>query len=143
MKQYLISKKKYSGDVVLINCENVNGYKLNPKNTFPYEGIKVNEMMIIKRSLIEKIIKRKIKNRLDFYLKLIISNLEGNEGDDDTRKALDDLQRYKRFIRGKYSIYLDEKYMNLLKQKISVIEAELNNNLTEDLTLDNVESKKR
>ena len=47
MKQYFISKKNYNGEVVFVNYDKVNGYKVNPKNNFPYEGIKVNEMIII------------------------------------------------------------------------------------------------
>lgn len=129
MEQYLISKKEYNGEVVLVDYDKQVGYKFNPKNNYPYDGIKVNEMIIIKPSLIEKIIKRKIKNRLDFYLKIIIENLDG-DNDDDTRIALDDLARYKKIIKEKYSIYLDEKYMNLLNKKISVIERELENSLT-------------
>ncbi len=130
MKQYLISKKNYNGEVVLINCDKSNGYKFNPKNNYPYDGIKVNEMVIIKPSLIEKVIKRKIKNKLDFYLKIIIECLDGDD-DDDTRIALGDLERYKKIIKEKYSIYLDEKYMSLLNKKIGVIEKELQNNISE------------
>lgn len=130
MKQYLISKKNYNGEVVLINCDKSSGYKFNPKNNYQYDGIKVNEMVIIKPSLIEKVIKRKIKNKLDFYLKIIIECLDGDD-DDDTRIALGDLERYKKIIKEKYSIYLDEKYMSLLNKKIGVIEKELQNNISE------------
>ena len=106
-----------------------------------YEGIKVNEMIIIKPSLIDKIIKRKIKKHLDFYLKVIIDNID-NDSDDDTRIALDDLARYKKIIKERYSIYLDKKYMELLNKKISVIERELQNNLICEKSYDE-EVKKR
>ncbi len=128
MKQYFISKKNYDGEVVFVNYDKQNGYKFSPKNNYQYDGIKVNEMIIVKPSLIEKIIKRKIKNKLDFYLKIIIENLD-SEDDDDTRIALDDLERYKKIIKEKYSIYLDEKYMSLLSKKIGIIEKELKNSL--------------
>ena len=131
MKQFFISKKNYNGEVVFVNSDKINGYKISPKNNYPYEGIKVNEMIIIKPSLIEKIIKRKIKNRLDFYLKIIIDNLD-DDSSDDTRIALDDLARYKKIIKQKYSIYLDEKYMALLNKKINVIERELINSLDKE-----------
>ena len=149
MKQYLISREKYNGEIVYLNCEDLKGYKINPKNNYSYDGIKVNEMIIIKPSLIEKIIKRKVKNKLDYYLKLIIDNLDGNDSDDDTRIALDDLQRYKKIINDKYSIYLDEKYMALLNKKINVFERELKNNLLyqnlvdDEKTVDEDARKKR
>lgn len=149
MKQYLIFKEKYNGEIIYLNCEKLKGYKINPKNNYSYDGIKVNEMIIIKPSLIEKIIKRKIKSKLDYYLKKIIDNLDGNDSDDDTRIALDDLQRYKRVINDKYSIYLDEKYMTLLNKKIAVFERELKNNLlyqnlsNDDKKIDEVNHRKR
>ena len=129
MKQYLVSKEKYNGEIVYVNYDKLRGYKFTPKNNFPYDGIKVNEMIIIKPSFVEKVIKRKIKNRLDFYLKLIIENLDGADDSDDTRKALGDLERYKKVINERYSIYLDDKYMELLNKKMDVIERELKNNL--------------
>ena len=129
MKQYLVSKEKYNGEIVYVNYDKLRGYKFTPKNNFPYDGIKVNEMIIIKPSFVEKVIKRKIKNRLDFYLKLIIENLDGADDRDDRRKALGDLERYKKVINERYSIYLDDKYMELLNKKMDVIERELKNNL--------------
>ena len=59
MKQYLISKEKYNGEIVYVNYDKLRGYKFTPKNNFPYDGIKVNEMIIIKPSFVEKVIKRK------------------------------------------------------------------------------------
>ena len=149
MKQYLISKEKYNGEIVYVNYDKLKGYRFTPKNNFPYDGIKVNEMIIIKPSFVEKIIKRKIKNRLDFYLKLIIDNLDGTDDSDDTRKALGDLERYRKVINERYSIYLDEKYMDLLNKKMDVIERELKNNLfykdyiEQEQTLDNEHRKGR
>lgn len=121
-ERYFISKKEYNGDVVYLNCKRVKGYKFTPKNNVPYDGISVNEMVIIKPSMIEKIIKRKIKNHLDMFLKVLI---DIDDSDDDARRALDDVQRYKNFVNEKYSPFLDEKYMNLLMKKMNVIEREL------------------
>ena len=157
MKQYLISKEKYNGEIVYVNYDKLKGYKFTPKNNFLYDGIKVNEMIIIKPSFVEKIIKRKIKNRLDFYLKYILQkkyyfhiyNLDGTDDSDDTRKALGDLERYRKVINERYSIYLDEKYMDLLNKKMDVIERELKNNLfykdyiEQEQTLDNEHRKGR
>lgn len=128
MKQYFISKKNYNGEVVFVKLENIKGYKFNPKDNCQYEGIKVNEMVIIKPELISKIIKRKIKYKIDQFLQLIIDNLDG-DNDSDTQKSLNDLKKYRKFINERYSIYLDETYMNLLNKKINIIERELKNNL--------------
>ena len=121
MKQYLISKSNYKGDIVYLNFDKNNGYKVSPKKNIYYEGIKVNEMVFIKPDLIQKIIKRKIKNRLDFYLKFLISD----ESDDDTRKALGDLQRYRVFVNDKYTMHLSPKYIALLNNKFDILERNL------------------
>lgn len=126
MQKYFISKSNYNGEVIFINVDKINGYKISPKKDLKYDGIKVNEMVVIKPSMIEKIIKRKIKIKLDSYLKFI---LYGTDDDDDTRKALGDLERYKLVINNKYSIYLDDKYLFLLNKKIGTIERELRSRL--------------
>jgi len=121
MKQYLISKKNYNGEVVYLNIDKNNGYKINPKNKVPYEGIKVNEMIVIKPDMIQKIIKRKIKNKLEFYLNFLLND----EDESDTRVALDDLQRYRLFVSKKYYIFLDGKYISLLNNKFDILERNL------------------
>ena len=143
MKQYYITKEKYNGEVVYLNYNKLNGYKITPKNIVPYEGVRVNEMIIIKPSLIEKIIKRKIKLKLDSYLKYIISIIDGNNSDDDTRRALDDLQRYRILINQKYAIYLDDKYLSLLNRKMDVLEREFKTNLAYSSLSDYQEENKK
>jgi len=123
--KYLISKQNNKGEVIALDFKRLKGYKVMPKNSIPYEGIKVNEMIIIKPSLIEKVIKRKIKNKLDLYLSFIIDDTS----DDDARIALGDLERYKVVINDKYSPFLDKKYISLLMKKITVIERELRGKL--------------
>ena len=88
-------------------------------------------MVIIKPSMIEKVLKRKIKKKLDLYLKLIIKFIESedSESGDSIREALNDLTRYKSIIKNKYLKYLDEKYLKLLIKKIAILEYELNNKL--------------
>jgi len=89
-----------------------------PKNKVHYEGILVTEVCIVKPTFIEKMMKRKIKNRLDFYLRYVIEGMDGEDDADDTRKALDDLQRYRVFVRDRYAPFLDEKYIDLLEKFI-------------------------
>lgn len=121
MKQYLISKTNYNGEVVYLNINKENGYKINPKNKIAYDGVKVNEMVFIKPEFIQKIIKRKIKNKLEFYLSFIVQDAD----DDDTRKALGDLQRYRYFVKEKYSMFLEDKYLTLLNNKFDILERNL------------------
>ncbi len=118
MKQYLISKKSFNGDVVYLNIDDNMGYKVNPKKGLLYDGIKVNEIIFIKRDLINKIIQKKIRNRLDKYINYLIDD----DDDSDSRRALGDLQRYKVFIQRKYVKFLDGKYVTLLNNKLDILE---------------------
>lgn len=123
-KSYTVIKTNYEGEITLKNYKEIEGYKVNPKNSFPYKGIAVESMFLIKPSFIEKIVKKKIKRKLEFYLNYLI---ELTDSDDDTsaRKALDELTRYKEAIDYKYRKFLDDKYINLLNKKISLLEREM------------------
>ena len=132
---YFIKKDKYEGYIIFINYNKSKGYKVNPKGKLE-NAIYVNEMTIIKPSLIKKIIKRKIR--------IMLETIE-SESDSDARIALGDIERYRKIINKKYSIYLDDKYMMLLNQKMDILERECKNNIKDDIYYEYEEevSKKR
>ncbi len=132
LKQYSIVKEKYNNWLMIIDYKKLNGYRLIPKNRVEYEGIIVNQLVIINQSFIEKVLKKKIKRKLDLYLKLIIQVLGEDSSSDDgesIRVALNDLSRYRNIVEFKYQKYLDEKYVALLLQKIALLEHELKQKL--------------
>ena len=124
-KSYTIIKANNKGEITLETIEKINGYKVKPKNKCNYKGMKVNKMVVINPSFIEKVLKRKIKMKLEFYLNYIINLIDQDDDDDDIRKALDELERFKETVEYKYRKYLDDKYVNLLHKKISLIEHEI------------------
>lgn len=124
MKHYTIAKSNNYGDIVLVDYNKLDGFKVSPKNHLNYPGVEVNSIIIIKPTLIEKILKKKVKIKLDYYLKYLISVVDDSD-DSDSRKALNDLTRYKEVIEYKYRKYLDDKYINILLKKISLLEREL------------------
>lgn len=130
-KHYYINKKNTNKEIIYLDYDKLKGLDFSPKNRVKYDGIVVNKMVIIKPSMIEKILKRKIKKKLDLYLKLIIKFIESTDSDngDAIREALNDLTRYKSIIAHKYQKYLDEKYLKLLIRKIALLEYELNSKL--------------
>ena len=92
--------------------------------------MEVNKMVVINPSLIEKVLKKKIKRKLDLYLQFIVSVIDDEDTDpSNLRYVLDDLERYRRTIINKYQHYLDEKYINLLLKKIEVLNNELKTKL--------------
>lgn len=130
-KHYYINKKNPNKEIIFLDYDKLKGLDFSPRNIVKYDGIVVNKMIIIKPSMIEKVLKRKIKKKLDLYLKLIIKFIESNDSDngESIREALNDLTRYKSIIAHKYRKYLDEKYLKLLIKKIALLEYELNSKL--------------
>ena len=130
-KHYYINKNDNNKEIIYLDFDKLKGFDFSPKNNFKYDGIIVNKMVIIKPSMIEKVLKRKIKNKLDLYLKLIVKFIDSEDSDDgeSIREALNDLTRYKSIIAHKYRKYLDEKYLKLLLKKIIILEHELNSKL--------------
>lgn len=124
-QHYYIYKKGEEKSIVALDYDKISGYRFIPKNNVKYDGVKVNSVVVINQSMIEKVLKRKIKNKLDLYLKLIIDYIGDEDDGDAYREALNDLSRYKSIVLHKYQKYLDEKYLKLLLKKIAVLEFEL------------------
>ena len=130
MKQnnYLLIKNKDTNELVYIDYTKNNGYGFTPKNHIQYEGIKVDKLVLIKPTFVEKVLKKKIKKKLDLYLQYMIMLLE--ENDDTTSSshlgaALNEISRYRSIIINNYRAYLDDKYLELLMQKFALLEHEL------------------
>lgn len=130
-KHYYISKQGNEKEIVYIDYDKLSGFGFTPKNNVKYDGIVVNKMVVIKPSFIEKVLKRKIKKKLDLYLKLIVNFLDSSDSSDSgtLREALNDLTRYKNIVKYKYNKHLDEKYSKLLLKKIELLEYELKSRL--------------
>ena len=126
-KKYYLHKGS-NPEIIYIDYNKVKGFDFNPRNRIKYDGIVVNKLVIIKPSMIEKILRKKIKRKLDLYLKLIINfiNDEGSDDDQTLREALNDLTRYKNIVKYKYKKYLDQQYLKILLRKITLLEYELN-----------------
>lgn len=127
-QHYYVCKKGNDRQILYLDYNKLKGFGFQPKNNVKYDGIVVNKMVIIKPSMIEKVLRKKIKRKLDLYLKLIIKFIESedNSSGETLREALNDLTRYKNIIEYKYRKYLDEKYLKILLKKIALLEYELN-----------------
>ena len=148
MKQqhYYIYKKDNMRSIICLDYDKIAGYKFVPKNSIKYDGVKVNTVVVINQSMIEKVLKRKIKNKLDLYLKLIINFINDDNDDNDSstyKEALDDLARYKGIIQYKYKKYLDQKYMEILLKKIAVLEYEIKKRIDETLEFETENHRRR
>ena len=120
-------KNEYIDSDVIINPKKLKGLKVKPKNDIKYDTGKIEEVILIDDKIIDNVLKKKIKNKLNNYLEYVMSIVE----DDDTsgttiREAKDDLARYKSIIKHKYKKYLEPRYIELLIKKIELLEYELN-----------------
>lgn len=121
IKNYNFSKTKD------LELEKLNGFLFKPHNNINYGEIVVSKLIMFNPSFTETILKKKIKNKLEIYLRFIISLIDDDDDTDitDLRAALNDLTRYKSIIRNKYLLYLDKRYSEMLLKKIELLEQEL------------------
>ena len=124
-KCYTICKITPAKQIELINYENI-GFNIKPKNRVKYPGIKVNSVVIINHSFIEKILKIKIKKKLSIFMKLMVEIIEDEDTDPSKlAMALNEMARYKSIIVNKYRKFLEEKYISLLLKKLDFLEREI------------------
>lgn len=127
-KRYVIQKEEKGAEKITFSRKKMEGFRVTPHNRVIHPGIAVNSMLLIKPSLIEKLLKKKNQRKLDYYLQYIISLMDNSDGTDDDsvfRTALNDLTRYREIVEYKYRKYLDDKYINLLLKKIDLLEHEI------------------
>ena len=134
IKKYHLYKRKTKERKIELNTKIEKGYTIKPKNTMKYEGIVVNSMTIINNELIQTLLKKKIKKKLDMYLQFLITVLEEDDTDGGHLMfALNDLERYRRMVINNYKKYLEEKYVKLLMNKMDLIEQELKSKIKIDI----------
>lgn len=132
-KRYHLYKRKMKQIKVELNTLENSGYIIKPRNTMKY-GIIVNSMTIINNELIQILLKKKIKKKLDMYLQFLISVLDEEDTDPGHLMfALNDLDRYRHLIMNNYRVYLEKKYLKLLMNKMDLIEQELKSKIKTDI----------
>lgn len=126
-KNYLLTSGDFNGSVIYIDYDKLKGFQVQPRNQVEYDGVSVNKMILMKPSFIEKVLKRKVKLKLDTYLQYIIHMMEEGTDEDGAviEMVMNDLERYKRMVINKYRMYLESEYLELLMKKISLLEREL------------------
>ena len=133
IRQYVLCEKKIKSINVKLNSVSINGYHIKPRNKMDY-GLAVKSMFILNNDLVQILLKKKIKKKLDSYLQFLISVLDEEDTDPGHLMfALNDLERYRRTIINNYRIYLEKKYFKILMSKLDLIEQELRSKIKVDL----------
>jgi hypothetical protein len=129
MQKYIIVKNNKNKKAT--NLKENNGYKVKPSNNIKY-SIKINEVDIINKDFIDKILKKKVSLKLDKYLNYLITILEDDDADGSVlAETLNDIGRWRMIIKNKYKAYLDENYLKILLKKLNLIEKELKEKMDE------------
>ena len=106
--------------------EKLQGFNVKPKDSLLIEDmINVNEMIVINPGLIEKLVSKKCKRRLEKII-LMLSVVYGDEASDDgaIEMVLDEMEKYKTMLRKKYKDYLKKEEYKLYLKKIEILESE-------------------
>lgn len=124
-KGYYITKNQVHKDIIYLDYDQISGFDIRPKNSNKY-GISINKMIIVKPSMIEKLLLRKTKAKMEYFLKQVYFLIESDDTDGDTlREALNDMTRYRNIINYKYNKFLSEKELKKLKKRFELLEQEL------------------
>lgn len=121
---YFISRDIQSGEVVYLEY-NKNGYSVNPKAK-KKDAIEVNKIVFVSPSLTEKLLKKKINNKISKLLLELNTFYEESDEDSDSeetrvRNQLMEAERLKLNIINKYKKYIDGNYVGLTLKKLQII----------------------
>jgi len=121
---YFISKDTKTGEIVYLEY-NKNGYKVSPK-TKKQDAIEVNKIIFVSPTLTEKLLKKKINNKISKLLLELNTFYEedtsdGNGEEVKVRNMLKEAERLKLSLINNYKKYLDGKYTSLTLKKIQII----------------------
>lgn len=134
IREYCLCHKKIKKITVKLDSNSIDGYRIKPRNKMDYDGIVVKSMTILNNEMVEHLLRKKIKKKLDSYLQFLISVLDEDDTDSGHLMfALNDLERYRRTIMNNYRVYLDKKYLKILMNKMDLIEQELKSKIKIDL----------
>ena len=105
-RRYLLNRDANTKEVVVLDYNKLHGYEFIPKNSSEYIGVNINKMVVIKPSFVEKVLKKKVKRKLDLYLQFIVSILDDEDTDPTSlRRVLDDVSHCRRIrISGKTKV---------------------------------------
>ena len=127
MSKYYICDKE-NNEIVYgyLNYNKVDGFRVKPRNNVEYDGVEVSSLILVEPSLIENVLKRKTRIKLNAYLNFLISILDFEDDDSgDLSLVLDDTRRYKALIMNKYSKFLNPAYIKELLSRVKFVEEEL------------------
>ena len=131
-QRYYVVKNKDEQSITYFEYDKMNGLSITPKkNVKIKDAINVNKMVIINPTFVEKMIDMKLNKRFQLLLQMIMALYES---DDDTGEgyghALNEVNKLREETYNKYFKLMTEEKQELFEKKISILEAELRERLS-------------
>lgn len=123
MAGYLINKSHCDDSVVSI--KELDGYTFKPK---PGKGnyIKVNEVKIVDKVMIEKILSMKFDRAFKQLVALALRVINDEEADDDAAMlVMDEVELVRQILLERYHKYISKEKEQLFLKKLRIIENEM------------------
>lgn len=123
MASYLINKKHCDESVVSIR--ELDGYKFKPKSGNG-NYIKVNEVTIVDRVMIDKILSMKFDKSFKQLVALALRVINDEDADDaEAEIVLDEVELVRQVLLNKYQKFLNYEKEQLFLKKLRLIENEI------------------
>lgn len=119
-KSYSISKNKIKNDNVYLEYDALDGYQVNPKIN-KKDTIKVNKIIFVNDSMSEKIIRKKINNKINKLLLELKDIEDGDNSEEGIKRSLMEAEKLRVQIINNYVKYLGHTYSSLTLKKIQLI----------------------
>ena len=132
-RRFVVKKDAHEETITYMEYEKLKGFNVKPKDSFEMDDmINVNEMIIINPGLIEKLVFKKCKRRLEKII-LMLSVVYEDESTDEgnIEMVLDEMEKFKTMLRKKYKEYLKKEEYKLYLKKIEILESEARIRLNE------------
>lgn len=123
MAGYLINKSHCDESVVSI--KELDGYTFKPKKG-KGNYIKVNEVKIVDKVMIEKILSMKFERAFKQLVALALRVINDDDADDDTAMiVLDEVELVRQILLERYHKYISKEKEQLFLKKLRIIENEI------------------
>jgi len=127
-QRFLVVKTKDTKEIKYMEYDKIDGYRINPKNNIKFQdAINVKSMILINPTLIEKMVDIKARKRFNYLINLLaIIYEEDDETGEGLRIAHNEAEKFRTEIINKYRKYISQEKLELLENKIAILEDELN-----------------
>ena len=125
-RRFVVKKEAHEETITYMEYEKLKGFNVKPKDSLEIEDmINVNEMIVINPGLIEKLVSKKCKRRLERIIMMLSVVYEDETSDDGViEMVLDEMEKFKTMLRKKYKDYLKKEEYKLYLKKLEILESE-------------------